>query len=64
MQPGLRYSFRTMKLHWLEANVQPRNVASIALAKRSGFRLQGFLPRYLKIARWRDHRRWAITVGD
>lgn len=65
MQLVLRHAFRAMKLHRLEANVQPENVASIALVKRSGFRLEGYSPRYLKIAgRWRDHQRWAILIDD
>ena len=39
----------------------PATRASIALAKRCGFELEGFSPRYLKIGgRWRDHERWAI----
>ena len=65
MQLVLRYTFTTMKLHRVEANIQPENVASIALVKRTGFRLEGFSPRYLKIAgRWRDHQRWALTTDD
>jgi ribosomal-protein-alanine N-acetyltransferase len=58
----LRYAFKNLKLHRLEANVQPGNAASIALVKRAGFVLEGYSERYLKVCgRWRDHERWAIT---
>jgi [ribosomal protein S5]-alanine N-acetyltransferase len=57
----LAFAFRRLKLHRLEANIQPSNVRSEGLVKALGFRLEGFSPRYLKIAgRWRDHNRWAI----
>jgi ribosomal-protein-alanine N-acetyltransferase len=61
----LRYAFKQLKLHRLEANIQPRNVASIALVKRAGFRKEGYSRRYLKISkRWQDHERWAILAED
>ncbi len=61
----LRHAFGSLGLHRLEANIQPANAASIALAKRAGFRLEGFSPRYLKIdGRWRDHERWAILAEE
>jgi len=65
LQLVLRHTFSSMKLHRVEANIQPENIASIALVKRAGFRLEGFSPRYLKIGgRWRDHQRWAMTIDD
>jgi ribosomal-protein-alanine N-acetyltransferase len=58
----LAHAFRVLKLHRVEANLQPENAASRALVQRLGFRLEGYSPRYLKVAgRWRDHERWAIT---
>jgi ribosomal-protein-alanine N-acetyltransferase len=61
----LRYAFSELKLHRLEANIQPGNSASIALVRRAGFSREGFSRRYLKICgRWRDHERWAIIAED
>jgi ribosomal-protein-alanine N-acetyltransferase len=65
MQLALRFAFSDLRLHRVEANIQPANKRSLALAKRSGFRREGFSPRYLKIGgRWRDHERWAILSHD
>ncbi len=68
MREGLkavvRLAFRSLKLHRLEANIQPGNTASIALARSCGFAKEGYSPRYLKVGgRWRDHERWAIVAS-
>lgn len=65
IQLVLRHAFQDLRLHRVEANIQPDNHASVALARGAGFRREGFSPRYLKIAgRWRDHERWAILADD
>lgn len=61
----LRYAFNDLKLHRIEANIQPHNLASIAVVRKNGFTKEGFSPKYLKIGgRWRDHERWAIIKED
>jgi [ribosomal protein S5]-alanine N-acetyltransferase len=65
LQLTLSHAFEGLKLHRLEANIQPGNAASIALVKRAGFTKEGYSRKYLKIGgRWRDHERWAIIAED
>jgi len=61
----LDHAFGPLALHRLEANIQPGNAPSVALARGAGFRLEGYSPRYLLIGgRWRDHERYAITADE
>ena len=64
MQLVLRHAFKVLKLRRVEANIQPDNVASLALIRSCRFAKEGFSPRYLKIGgRWKDHERWALVAG-
>ncbi|TMR96953.1 GNAT family N-acetyltransferase [Nonomuraea basaltis] len=67
MTEGLRllvqYAFGELRLHRLEANIQPANAPSLNLIKRVGFQREGYSPNFQFInGAWRDHERWAITV--
>ena len=61
----IRHAFDDLGLHRIEANIQPGNLASIALAQCIGFQYEGFSPRYLKInGEWCDHERWALLADN
>ena len=61
----IRDAFRRLRLHRVEANIQPGNKASLRLVRRLGFRREGYSLRYLKIGgRWRDHERWALLADQ
>lgn len=61
----LRYAFGDLRLHRVQASIQPGNARSIALVRSAGFRKEGLARRYLRIGgRWRDHEQWAVTSED
>ena len=52
-------------LHRVQANINPRNIASVRVAEKVGFRQEGLALRYLQIAGvWEDHAMYALTVED
>jgi len=61
----LKYAFGKLKLHRVEANIQPSNRASIDLVRKCGFVCEGLSRRMLKVCgRWKDHERWALLADD
>ena len=49
-------AFQGLNLHRIEANILPRNTASLALARKCGFKEEGLSPKYLRInGVWEDH---------
>jgi len=54
--------FLYLKLHRIEAKIQPNNLKSINLVKANKFAREGYSKNYLQVDRvWRDHERWALT---
>ncbi|WP_102959891.1 GNAT family N-acetyltransferase [Mangrovicella endophytica] len=60
-----RFVFETEGLHRMEAACLPSNARSIGLLEKSGFRREGYLRKYLKIAgSWEDHYLYSLLVDD
>ena len=65
VQQVIAIAFNRLKLHRLEANIQPDNLASIALVRACGFNKEGLSQRFLKKnGQWRDHERWAMLADE
>ena len=54
-----------VRLHRVEALVQPENVRSRAVIRALGFRREGLARRVLRLGgAWRDHERWALLAEE
>ena len=52
----VEYAFNVLKLHRIEANVMPRNIASKKVLEKCGFIEEGYAKNYLYInGVWEDH---------
>ena len=61
VQQVIAKAFGPLRLHRLEANIQPTNMASIALVKSCGFEYEGLSRQFLrKNGEWKDHQRWSL----
>ncbi len=62
---AVRFAFGRARLHRIQAAVMPRNVRSIRVIEKVGFRYEGHSPRYLRINDvWEDHNMYALTAED
>ncbi|MDF2522550.1 MAG: Ribosomal-protein-alanine N-acetyltransferase [Clostridiales bacterium] len=53
---GIQIAFEEYKLHRIEANVMPKNKASLRVVEKLGFYNEGLAYKYLKINnKWEDH---------
>lgn len=61
IQTGLQIIFDQYKLHRVEANIMPSNLASIHLIKRLGFQYEGMASSCIRINHiWEDHLKFAL----
>lgn len=52
----VQYAFQELGLHRIEANIMPRNAASLRVVEKLGFYHEGLALRYLNIhGKWEDH---------
>lgn len=59
------YCFDVLRLHRIELNIRPENVASLRVAEKLGLREEGFRPAYLHIdGQWCDHRTFAVLADE
>lgn len=59
------HCFGALRLHRIEINVRPENMASRRVAEKLGFRYEGLRLRYLHIdGDWRDHLGFALAVDE
>lgn len=56
IKKGIDIIFKEYKLHRIEANIMPKNKASIRVVEKFGFHNEGMALKYLKInKKWEDH---------
>jgi len=59
----VNFAFSEIGLHRIQAGVMPRNLSSIRVLVKAGFRHEGLAKAYLKINNvWEDHELFAITA--
>ncbi|MCM3337564.1 GNAT family N-acetyltransferase [Paenibacillus sp. MER TA 81-3] len=61
----IEFAFNILQLHRIEANIMPRNTASIKVVQKLGFHNEGAAKKYLKInGNWEDHVHMVLLNDD
>jgi ribosomal-protein-alanine N-acetyltransferase len=61
----IAFAFDKLNLHRVQGAVMPRNIASIKVLQKAGFRFEGLSRHYLQIhGVWEDHAIYAVTRED
>ena len=61
VQKIIEFAFQVVKLHRIEGNVMPKNLASRAILKKCNFICEGISKKYLKInGIWEDHLHYVL----
>ena len=65
IKAGSKYMFTDKKLHRIEANIIPRNIASIKAIEKAGFVYEGISKKYLNInGVWEDHLHYVLLNNE
>jgi [ribosomal protein S5]-alanine N-acetyltransferase len=65
VRDAVRIAFAELGLHRVQAAVVPRNLASLRVLEKAGFRREGLAARYLLInGTWEDHLLLAVTSDE
>lgn len=65
IRKGVEIIFKEYKLHRIEANIMPKNKASLRVVEKLGFYNEGLAYKYLKIhGKWEDHIHMVLLNED
>jgi [ribosomal protein S5]-alanine N-acetyltransferase len=65
LEQVIDFAFESLKLHRLEADIQPANIPSKRLVEKIGFTCEGVSRGFIRVnGEWMDHERWALTPDD
>jgi len=65
IKTAVDYAFKELKLHRIEANIMPKNKASLKVVEKLGFINEGISKKYLKInGSWEDHIHMVLLIEE